>query len=94
MAHMIIRHKVEDYGKWKAVFDAHSTTRKAGGCRGGHLFRNADNPNELIIVWDWDTLENARKFAASPDLREVMGKAGVSDRPDVYFLEEVERLAV
>jgi hypothetical protein len=41
---------------------------------------------------EWDSLENARRFADAEDLREAMQRAGVTDEPDVYFLEEVERL--
>ena len=94
MSHFIVRHKVEDYAKWKTVFDEHGATRQAGGGQGGLLFRNADNPNELIVLWDWDSLDNARKFAASPDLRETMQRAGVADHPDIYFLEDVEKVTV
>ena len=94
MAQFIVRHKVQDYNKWKPVFDEHSTTRKAAGSKGGRLYRNAENPLELIILWDWDTLENAQKFGHSPDLRETMMRAGVADQPDVFYLDEIERLAV
>jgi hypothetical protein len=31
--------------------------------------------------------DKAKAFAASDDLRQAMQKAGVSDKPDVYFLE-------
>ncbi len=54
--------------------------------------RNADYSNELVILLEWDSLENARRFANADDLREAMQRAGVADQPDVYFLEEVERL--
>ena len=54
--------------------------------------RNADDPNELLILLEWDSLENARRFTYADDLREAMQRAGVADQPDVYFLEEVERL--
>jgi heme-degrading monooxygenase HmoA len=54
--------------------------------------RNADDPNELLILLEWDSLENARRFTDADDLREAMQRAGVADQPDVYFLEEVERL--
>jgi heme-degrading monooxygenase HmoA len=94
MSHFIVRHKVEDYAKWKKVFDEHSTTRKTSGSKGGRLFRNADNPNEVIVLWDWEDLDQARQFAHSPDLRETMERAGVADRPDIYFLEEAERVSV
>jgi hypothetical protein len=35
-------------------------------------------------------MENAQKFYESEDLKKVMKKAGVTDKPDIYFLEEVE----
>jgi hypothetical protein len=61
MPYMLVRHKVEDYEKWKPVFDDHQATRKESGGKGGLLFRNADNPNETLILLEW------------PDLEEVLG---------------------
>lgn len=86
--HLLVRHKVADYAKWRPVFDEHGKTRQASGSKHGHVFRNADNPNEIIVMFEWDSLENARKFGASDDLRKVMERAGVVDKPDVYFLED------
>jgi hypothetical protein len=91
MVHLIVRHTVEDYARWKPLFDGHSSTRQTGGSKGALLFRNADSPNELIIVMEWDSLDNARKFAFSDDLRQTMEKAGVADRPDIYFVEQVDK---
>jgi hypothetical protein len=31
MPYLLISHKVEDYAKWKPVFDEHGATRKASG---------------------------------------------------------------
>jgi heme-degrading monooxygenase HmoA len=50
------------------------------------------DPNELVILLEWDSSENARRFADAEDLREAMQRAGVADWPDVYVLEEVERV--
>lgn len=91
MPYMLVRHKVMDYSKWKPVYDQHANTRKASGSRGAKLFRNTDNPNEIIILFEWDDLSKARKFAESEDLIKTMQKAGVSDRPDIYFLDDVEQ---
>ena len=82
---------VEDYAKWKSNYDQHAATRKASGSKKAHLFRNANNPNELIILFEWDDLGKARSFAQSEDPVKTMQKAGVSDKPDIYFLEEIER---
>ena len=90
MPYMVVRHKVEDYAKWKPIFDEHGATRKASGSKGALLLRNADDPNELVIVMEWDSLARAKEFAGSQNLREVMGRAGVVDHPDIYFCDETE----
>jgi heme-degrading monooxygenase HmoA len=91
MPYLLVRQKVKDYAKWKPVFDEHSTTRKANGSKGGLLFRNADNPSEVVTLLEWDDLKKARQFAQSEDLRKAMERAGATDKPDIYFLEHVEK---
>ena len=91
MTYMLVRHKVEDYAKWKSVYDEHAPTRKAMGGKGSLLLANADNPNELLVLLEWDDLNKAREFAGSQDLREAMARAGVVDVPDIYFCETLER---
>ena len=91
MAYMLIRHKVDDYAKWKPVFDEFADARKAGGEKSYQIFRHDDDPNSLIVLFEWDSLGNAKKFTQSDVLREAMQKAGVAERPDIHFLEEVER---
>jgi heme-degrading monooxygenase HmoA len=94
MPYLLVRHKVQDYAKWKPVFDEHSATRKVSGSQGGRLFRNAHDPNETVVLFEWDDLEKARQFAQSQDLQQAMQRAGVADQPDIYFLEEVEHVPV
>jgi heme-degrading monooxygenase HmoA len=94
MPYLFIRHKVADYPKWKSAFDEHGSTRQTNGSRGGQLFRSANDPNELIMLFEWDDLERARQFTQSEDLRQVMQQAGVADQPDTYFLEAVEHIPV
>ena len=91
MPYVLVRHKVEDYAKWKPVFDEHAVTREGSGSQGGYLLRNADNPNELVVLLEWDDLAKARQFTQSEDLKAAMQRAGVADMPDIYFLEEVDR---
>ena len=90
MPYMVIRHKVKDFTTWKPFFDEHGTTRAAQGCKGGRLFRGAGVPNEVVILFEWDSHEKAREFIQSEDLRANMSRAGVADTPDIYFLDEVE----
>lgn len=94
MPYVLIRHKVADYAKWKIMFDEHGTIRKTSGSKGGRVFRNADDPNEVVILFEWDDMEKARGFVQSEDLRRTMQRAGVSDKPDFYYLDEVEKVSV
>ena len=89
MGMMIIRHKVKDYGKWRPMFDKHAGTQKAAGLSNPRVFRSADDKNELVVVFDTKDTKRAKDFAASPDLKETMAKAGVMDSPTTYFLESV-----
>ena len=92
MTYILVRHKVKDYEKWKLAFDEHGTTRKDSGSKGGRLFSITDDKNEVVIIFEWDNLENAQKFARSEDLKKIMQQAGVIDKPDIYFLEEIEKV--
>ena len=90
---LLIRHTVQDYSDWKAVFDEQTDVRRANGSQGGRLFRSTES-GEVLVLLEWDDLERARLFADSDDLREAMTRAGVTDRPDIWFLEDVERPTV
>jgi heme-degrading monooxygenase HmoA len=91
MPYLLVRHKVEDYERWKPIFDEYGTFREQTGSQGGRLWRNADDPNETLILFEWDSIENAQRFTDSDSLREAMQRSGVADQPDAYFLEEVEQ---
>lgn len=89
MPYVLVKHTVKDYAKWKPLFDDHGSTRKRYGSKGGYVYRNTQNPNEVVLVMEWDSLDNAKQFVESEDLRERMQSAGVMGKPDVYFLEQV-----
>ena len=87
MIHILIRHKVADFAKWKPAYDAHASARQIAGLKELRLLRNTENPNEVILLFSVEDPDKAKAFAASDDLRQAMQKAGLSDKPDVYFLE-------
>lgn len=86
MNHLLIRHKVSDFTIWKVAYDAHAASRTTAGLTELHLLRSIDNPNEVVILFSVADLNKAKTFAASDDLRAAMQRAGVTDKPDIYFL--------
>ncbi len=91
MAHMLVHHKVRDFGKWKPVFEGHLSTRKTGGSKSGAVFQNIEDPTDVFVLFEWDSAENARKFSMSEDLKKTMEKAGVVGVPHIHFLKEVQK---
>ena len=93
MANFLVHHKVEDFNKWKPFFEQHSSFRAQNGSKGGKIFRSSTNPNEVFILFEWDSMENAKKFTQSDSLKEIMQKAGVQGMPEVHFIEEVSKVS-
>lgn len=88
----MVRTRVKDFDKWKAIFDQHADARRQNGSKGGFFFQNADNPNETVFLLEWDSLDKALGFAGDHTVQNVLAQAGLTDRPDVLFLEAVTKL--
>ena len=86
MAHMLIRHKVQDFDKWKAAYDAHQPARAAVGLTDLCLWHNLENPDDIFLLFEAVDVAKAKTFAASTDLKETMKSAGVVGQPDIFFL--------
>jgi uncharacterized protein YeaO (DUF488 family) len=86
MTHILIRHKVADFSKWKPVYDAHLTERKKAGLSEKTLLRSIDNQNDVVLLFEAEDLKRAQAFTESPNLREAMQKAGVVGKPEIVFL--------
>jgi hypothetical protein len=92
MPALFIRHRVANYATWKREFDDQESTRWSNGCRGGQVFRNADDPGEMLILLTWDDLVRARLYSQSDELLESMKRAGVTEDPDMWFLEQTDEV--
>ncbi len=90
MVQIFVHHKVEDYAKWRKVFDEMDGVRRSMGQTGMRVYHTTASPNEIVTITDWGTADQARAYAQSPDLKEAMQHAGVISQPDVLFLEELK----
>ena len=90
MAWIHVRHRVEDYPKWKEGFDSTADFKRSLGWKGYRLFAIEGENTHVLVMEEFDTEEQAREFLSSEYLREAMGRAGVSDEPDIQVVEVLE----
>ncbi len=88
MAFIIVRQKVEDYQKWKRIFDLAAGLRKASGEKSCKIFRSSNDLNEVIVLSEWDDLRNAVKYSQNKLFKEAAEKAGILTKPVIYMPEE------
>ena len=87
MATLSVHHKIADYSKWRAVFDSMDPLRRQYGETSFQVYRSAADPLEITVLTVWPSVEQAKAYATSPDLKQGMQNAGVISQPDVAFLE-------
>jgi ABC-type sugar transport system substrate-binding protein len=82
---MFVRHEVADYGVWRKSFDAFAPTQRKMGVIYKAVYRSADDPNDVTVIHDFHSLQAAKAFAASAELKAAMEKAGVKGAPQIWF---------
>ena len=87
MGAMIVRHSVRDYGAWRLAYDAHKTARTAAGLTNGRVYRSAEDPNDILLLFDMADRQTAEEFGRSDDLRTTMQNAGVVGQPEIRFAD-------
>jgi hypothetical protein len=92
MINVVIHHEVSDYTAWKAAFDSALDWRYKHGERNCRIFRSAVNANDVTLFFEWESMEMAREFVASEELKAKMASAGVKGPPKIDFLTEVHTL--
>jgi len=90
MTVLAVRHTVADFDNWKKGFDAHEDTRRRHRCQAHRVLRD---DNDVLVLMDFPSADDAAAFAADPSLKTAMGDSGVQGAPDVTFRYEAEKKA-
>jgi hypothetical protein len=78
---MVVTHKVADFDKWLASYEAHDSLRLANGIHNYVIGRGVKDPNMVLVATKVDDTEKAKAFGKSANLKQAMQKAGVSGKP-------------
>jgi hypothetical protein len=90
MAWIQVRHRVDDYARWKAAYDLTAACKRDHGLKRRRLFRVGGKRKVVLVMEVFETLDQARSFLDSPFLLEVMGRAGVIGAPEIMLVNELD----
>ena len=85
-----VEHPVADFAVWKRAFDSDPARRQDSGVRRYRVSRAVDDPTQVTVDLEFDTLAAAESFLAT--LRAVWSRVGgtLVDSPSGRILEAVE----
>jgi hypothetical protein len=89
MAYVPVQHKIGKWSEFEPIFRGDAEGRKRLGSKGGTLFRNVKDPENLFVVFEWDGVERAKAFAEGLETHEAMEWATSGIWSRVYVADEV-----
>jgi len=82
---LTVHFKVKDFNAWRTGYNGNEKGRVSAGITNGRVFRNADDPNEVVVLQDVADVAKARNWFGSDDLKAAMQKDGVIGSPSIRF---------
>ena len=89
MTTMFVRHTVSDYAAWRKSYDGFAPIQKAKGVTAQAVYQAADNPNDVTVTHEFASLDAAKAFVGSDELKKAMQGAGVVGMPTIWFTNRV-----
>ncbi len=82
---LVVKHKVSNFEKFKATYDAHDSLRLANGLHSYVIGRGVEDSNMIMVAVKADDMDKAKAFAKSPGLKQAMQKSGVLGTPMIEY---------
>jgi hypothetical protein len=85
-------HPVRDFDVWANIINE-LEAELGSGVVGRRVYRSLDDPNEVMIVVQMESLDHAKALLPSFGMRSLLDRAGIDIYPPVFLGAEVEDLA-
>jgi hypothetical protein len=69
----------------RKTYNAFAPTQKKLGVIYQAVYHSTENSNDVTVIHDFHSLEKAKAFAASAELKATMEKAGVKGAPQIWY---------
>jgi len=87
MATALVQHRVNDYDAFREVYDSVAPMQAAGGVIAESVHRMVGDPDNVLVIHEFSSVETAREFFANPELRDAMVRGGVKGEPRIEFYD-------
>lgn len=89
MNYVLIIHEVDDYAAWKHGFDQASEMRRVAGEESYQVLQFEGDANRVVHFSRWASLDNAKTFFESAEVRQIREDLGVK-APTFFYLNQTE----
>jgi hypothetical protein len=86
MATLAVQLTIGDYAKWRPVFDKHKPLRDKADMKNVRVYRDADNPKEVIVWGEAGDAAKARAALGGDEIKNAMKEAGVVGPPRIHVV--------
>lgn len=80
---------LEDFDKWKEVFDRNQAARVKASALGHHVQRGADDPNLAAVYVPATDEKKLVAFLSGDEIRAIMKAGGVKGTPNIKIMKPV-----
>jgi len=87
-ATLFVHHQVSDYGTWRAVYDEVEPLRQQYGCTTQSVWVDPSDKQDVFVIHQFPSLEQAEGFAGSAELKDAMARAGLAGAPRIEIAVE------
>ena len=89
--YVLMRRVLNDFDAWKQVVSTMDGLRAQYGSRGLTAYRSANNPNEVLLVFEWDDDKPYSAYLELPEVKSALaatGTAEITEVSEVFHLSE------
>ena len=89
MALSLVLHRVADYEAWRKVYDSDTVAelQKTAGVSSKSVHRMDGDPDNILVLHYFDSVDAAKAFFANPELQDAMKRGGIQGEPRIEFFE-------
>lgn len=88
MPTVIISHKVENYKKWREIYEQDKERHSQAGLREIVAGQKTDEPNMVYMIFEASDAAKVKEMMQDEQLKDLMDEAGVISKPELIIIEK------